>query len=85
MSYAIIAAIAESPSLFRRVQACAAVEKKPTPYQTWVWTHLWDIAASPGWAAKWASALANPAIEDPGSDEGVITDGDILATVQAIQ
>lgn len=47
--------------------------------------YLW--AASPGWGEKWASALvsheADPDYE-PGNDEAVITDADILATVQAL-
>jgi hypothetical protein len=81
MSYATIASITESSSLFKRIQACAAEQQKPKPYQEWVWDRLWDIAASPGWAAAWESAVAAD-IEDPGADEGVITDGMILAVVQ---
>lgn len=43
--------------------------------------HHW--AASPGWDAAWDSALAaqHP---NPGRDGAVITDGQILAAVQAL-
>lgn len=43
--------------------------------------HFW--AASPGWAAAWESALAseNPS---PGKDPAVITDAQILSTVQLL-
>lgn len=45
-----------------------------------------EWAASPGWEAAWASAkVTHPEPEyDPGTDEGVITDGMILSQVQAM-
>jgi hypothetical protein len=61
------------------------------PYSAQVWVHdyryVW--ASSPGWGAAWDSALAAhpPATEpdyEPGRDPGVITDGMILSTVQAL-
>lgn len=84
MTYANIANMAESPSLIRRLIACAAEQKKGDPYNEWVYSHVWDIAASPGWSEKWASALAAD-IPDPGADEGVITDADILAVIQPME
>jgi hypothetical protein len=39
------------------------------------------LAATPGWAEAWESAVAG-GIVSPGSDPGVITDGMILAAVQ---
>lgn len=87
MTYAHIAAITESPALFKRIKACAAEQKAAGPgaLQQWVFDHLWLIAASPSWADKWAYALAaNPDLEDPGAEEAVITDADILTVVQGI-
>lgn len=83
MTYAGIASITQSSSLFNRLTACAAEQNKDEPYSTWVRARIWKIAASPGWAAKWESALAAD-IEDPGADESVITDGDILAVIQGM-
>jgi hypothetical protein len=62
-----------------------------SPYNLTAWVHdyryLW--AASPGWGGAWESALAAhpPDAEpdyEPGKDPAVITDGMILATVQAL-
>lgn len=54
---------------------------------TWVDVNAYLWASSPGWGDKWKYALdsnaSNPEYE-PGKDEAVITDGDILATVQAL-
>lgn len=84
MSYRTISQITQSSSLFQRLVACAAEQEKTQPYVQWVSERIWDIAASPGWADKWASAVAAD-IEDPGADESVITDGDILAVVQPME
>lgn len=55
--------------------------------QSWVDTKRYLWAASPGWGEAWEYAL-NTHGDDPdykpGKDEGVITDGMILATVQAL-
>lgn len=83
MTYAMIAAITQSSSLMNRLTAAAAEEKVTEPYGGWVYDHIWDFAAMPGWAAAWASALA-AGVTDPGANEGVITDGMILSAVQAI-
>jgi hypothetical protein len=82
MSYAVIADITESASLRRRVTACAAQEARSDP-DSWAYVHRWDLASQPGWADAWASAVA-ASVEDPGADEGVITDPMILSAVQAI-
>jgi hypothetical protein len=62
---------------------------KITDPLTWVDLNRYVWAASPGWGAAWDSALAAhpPATEpdyEPGRDPGVITDGMILSTVQAL-
>jgi hypothetical protein len=81
MSYATIAAMTANGSLIQRLTAAAAEEEKSVPYSQWVMDHIWDLAATPGWAAAWESALAG-GVADPGADESVITDGMILAAVQ---
>lgn len=81
MAYATIAAMAQDLALFQRLTAAAAEEHKTRPYPDWVDTYRWDLAATPGWAAAWESAVAN-LNPDPGNDPAVITDGMILAAVQ---
>lgn len=84
MSYANIAAITQSGSLYQRLTAAAAEEgKNPTSPGAWVSEHIWELASSPGWADAWASAVEN-GVADPGANEAVITDGMILAAVQPI-
>lgn len=81
MTYATIAAIAGDFTLAARMTAAAAQEHKSRPYEDWVNDYRWDLAATPGWAAAWESAVA-AGIVNPGGDEGVITDAMILAAVQ---
>lgn len=87
MTYAIVATICRDTDISRRVAACVAIERvSPTPEQ-WVAENAWTLAAQPGWAAAWGSALASHAGDEtysPGSDESVITDGMILSAVQSI-
>lgn len=59
------------------------------PYNVlqWVAGNRYVWAASPGWGGAWDSALAGHPDEpdyEPGKDPGVVTDGMILATVQAL-
>lgn len=77
--------MADNVALTRRLAACAAQQKKTKPYEAWVSEHRWDIAATPGWAAKWESALAADPDSDPGANEACITDQDILSAVQPMQ
>lgn len=83
MSYLTIATIAHDDDIILRVTAAAAQEQKSQSPDSWVGMNIWAIAASPGWSEAWEYAVAsgNP---DPGSDEGVITDGMILAAVQPL-
>jgi hypothetical protein len=92
--YLAIAAIAQDQYMNQRMQACVTQEA----YQghiplgvndapQWVTANAYVWASSPSWGAKWASALALHESEpeyEPGKDEAVITDGDILSTVQAL-
>jgi hypothetical protein len=80
VSYLDIWNIAQDPYLRSRITACAAQEGVATP-DAWAYSNSLQIAASPGWAAAWASALA-AGNENPGKDEAVITDGMVLAAVQ---
>jgi len=55
----------------------------------WVTDNRYLWASSPGWGAAWDYSLAAPPPEtepdyEPGKDPGVITDGMILSTVQAL-
>jgi hypothetical protein len=83
MSYKSVADMAESYSLNRRLTAGAAKESIDEP-QAWVSVYRWEIASQPGWDTAWDSAVAGE-VPDPGSDEAVITDGMILAGVQAVR
>lgn len=84
MTYATIAAITQSGALNQRLTAAAAQEgKDPTSPGSWVSANIWTIASSPGWSAAWESAVAG-GVTDPGANEGVITDGMILAAVQPL-
>jgi len=82
MSYKSVADMAESYSLIRRLTSGAAKESVDNP-QNWVQLYRWEIASQPGWDAAWDSAVAG-GVEDPGSDEAVITDGMILSGIQAV-
>lgn len=81
MSYATIAAITQSSSLYQRLTACVAKEKGILQPGTWVSEHIWKLAATDGWAEKWIEA---PEGDDPGADESIISDADILEAVNAI-
>ena len=82
-TYLDISAVSESPSMQRRVSACAAQQNAPGDPWAWMWDNRLGWAAAPGWGAAWASAGAagNP---DPGADPAVITDGMILTQVQTM-
>jgi len=82
MSYRTVADMVDSASLIRREYAAIAKEGIDPP-EGWQYEHRWMLAASPGWDAAWDSAVAG-GVEDPGDDQGVITDGMILSAVQKI-
>jgi hypothetical protein len=98
-SYLSIAAIAGDEYMTERMNAAATQQQHlgafdpgysnttaPFSAQAWVHDYRYVWASSPGWGAAWDSALAgHPDDPDykPGRDPAVITDGMILATVQA--
>lgn len=89
MSYWDVAEMASDYDITQRSAACAAQEEIPGAYQ-WASQNQLDICAAEGWDEAWASAragqgeLAEGETFQPGRDEGVITDGMILASVQAV-
>ena len=86
MSYSSINRCANDPSFLARLDACVAQEQGvrnevPAPYK-YREAFRWIVSSASDVEAAYESALAanNP---DPGGDESVITDGMILAPVQA--
>jgi hypothetical protein len=95
-SYLSIAAIATDEFMTERMYACVSQQQhlgnitinlpnvsSPFNAQEWVNMNRYVWASSPSWGEKWSSALAS-GNENPGKDEAVITDVDILSTVQAL-
>jgi hypothetical protein len=84
MSYTAQAALAYDGEFLNRVTACASVEV-PHSHQPvqWARDHIWWVSAAPGFADAYEYALLNENPE-PGKDPSVITDAQILATVQAL-
>lgn len=82
MTYRTQAILAQDFDLQQRVQACAATQGLGT-VPDWAADHMWELSASPGWDAAYASAL-EARVEGPGNSESVITDAMILAAVQPL-
>ena len=86
MSYATQSQLAQDQDFINRCNAAAAKEPMPEEERSplaWVYNHIWQLAASPGFDEAYASALV-AGIGRPGWDESVITDGMILSSVQAL-
>jgi hypothetical protein len=92
-SYLAISQIANDTYMNQRVLACAAQQQQlgaAIDSGNWVWQNRYFWASSPTWGEKWdyAHATHDPATGEPpyqaGADATVITDADILATVQAL-
>jgi hypothetical protein len=98
-SYLAISQIAVDGDMTERVRAAAAQQAHEDvldlgggSVETWVYERRYTWASSPTWGEKWDYALAaHPPDSDPetpeyhpGADPAVITDADILATVQAL-
>lgn len=75
--------VAHDSALQARVTACAAQQGEVSPVD-WAAANQFRWASQPTWAEKYEYALATMVIE-PGKDPAVITDGDILAAVQALR
>ena len=85
MAYADQVLLSRDLDFTDRVGASAAVELDPVngyPPDAWARNNVWWIAAAPGFADAYASALAG-GVERPGNDPAVISDAQILSAVQA--
>jgi len=82
MAYEHLNAIRYDTDIRARLVACAAAEGIPNPDQ-WVDERMWQFATQPGWADAYHSAIVS-FIDRPGLRPGAITDGMILAAVQAL-
>jgi len=85
MAYFDQATLSRDGDFAQRLAACAAVELNlgDTAPLDWAFAHQWTVAASPGFADAYASAVAG-GVERPGADPSVISDGEILSAVQTL-
>lgn len=78
------ALLAQDQDMRLRLTACAAREGVTSPHPSvWVDMNAWVFAAQPGWAEDYAYAL-DTGVLNPGRAGDVISDGKILAGVQAV-
>jgi hypothetical protein len=85
MAFSDQALLSVDQDFVNRLAACAAVEvtlTDPTTPVDWAVRHSWQIAAAPGFADDYASALA-AGVPRPGNDPSVISDDELRAAVQA--
>jgi hypothetical protein len=90
-AYLTIAEIASDQNMTERVTACAAQQSfrgAPIDYAPhWAAEQRYAWASSPTWGEKWDSAKVSHEGDpdyEPGADPAVITDADILSTVQVL-
>lgn len=82
MAYSDVALLSNDGDFINRCAACYSTETLTNGYQ-WAYDNNWVLAATPSFGDKYASALA-AGVPRPGNDQAVISDGDILAAVQAL-
>ena len=86
MSYSSIVQMANSGSLRSRITACVAGEGIDNP-EAWTGSNIWKICNQIG-DADWAYAVSTATVNvnpDTGARDDVVSDGDILSAVQALQ
>ena len=83
MAYSDVALLANDQDFAWRTKACAATEGINDP-ESWWRTNSWPMAGTPGFGDKYGYAVATGVVR-PGNDPSVISDGDILSAVQALQ
>lgn len=90
MSYLTQNAIANNRAMLDRTAQAAAGEQVSGDPDRWAYDNRRTWSSAPGWDAAWESSLvSHPPVEDeepydPGADEAVITDGQILSQVQTM-
>lgn len=85
MAYFDQAALSNDADFQQRIAACAAVEIDLNGLHPlgWASQNQWTIAAAPGFADAYASAVAGD-VPRPGADPSVISDAQILSAVQLL-
>ena len=84
MSYNAIAAAAQDHDLRQRVAACFAQETTgPEQPEALASVHMWRIVANGPIADAYSYAVATD-VPNPGKDEAVVTDANILAAVEDV-
>lgn len=78
-----IAELSVNHDFLERCAACVATQNILTDERQWVQRHSLNLAASPSFAAAYASARAG-GVERPGAAQEVISDKQILAAVQGL-
>lgn len=90
MSYLTQGEIGDDPYMKARVAQCAAQQGiMDVGIDADIWAAEWrrEWSSSPGWDSQWESALARPDLPpgyQPGMDNAVISDGQILGQVQSM-
>jgi hypothetical protein len=82
MAYYDIALLSSDSDFLNRCTACASTESIPEP-KSWVIENQWNLASTPSFGDKYAYAIASE-VPNPGRDESVISDGEILSAVQSL-
>jgi hypothetical protein len=86
MSYQSQALLSADQDFINRLAASAAVEVPDLDVELgaigWSVRHVWFVAAAPGFAEDYESALA-AGVPRPGNDQSVISDDELRAAVQA--
>jgi hypothetical protein len=83
MAFSDIALLSADNDFIMRTRACVATEGEADPIG-WSNSHQWQMAATPGFGDKYGYAILTGVVR-PGNDPAVLSDGDILSAVQAIQ
>lgn len=86
MAFFDVSLLRQDPDFNARTAACYAQETsfgEGTDPGVWAQQHSWDLAAAPGFGDAYASAVAG-GVPNPGRDQSVISDAQILSAVQAI-
>lgn len=82
MSYKTQALLAADSGILYRVAACAASEDIEEPVG-WAFSRAWQLSAQPGWVQAYKYAIDSGG-DEPGANEGAITDSMILSAVQSL-